>query len=112
MVHTAGFLSNANRRAGVYASKRLALAARPLLEPLGFGGWKYEGTCFRTCGAKFPSEVMLWDAPARVRYIGDVDDDAVRARGRHDILAWQLYARWKNAQRITQKSARKKNLEP
>lgn len=71
-VYTNGFLSPSNRNAEIYASKRLALELRRLLQPLGYGGWTYFKGHYRHTGTPFHGEVMLWAAPSRVRLVAEI----------------------------------------
>jgi hypothetical protein len=71
-VYTNGFISPSNRNAEIYASKRLALELRRLLEPLGYAGWTYFKGHYRHTGTLFHGEVMLWAAPSRVRFVADI----------------------------------------
>ncbi len=71
-VHTSGWLSENNARAGVPAPHRLALEMRRVLKPLGYDGWTYHNGHFRHNGSPFHSEVMLWDAPSKVEFVMDL----------------------------------------
>lgn len=46
-VNTSGFLTAENKKANIYASKRLALEMKRVLEPMGFDGWVYRSGAIR-----------------------------------------------------------------